>query len=78
MLSIITKVQVALARAFDEEEGQGLTEYALILALMPSSHRGPDAARARCPTSSAPLRTASDDCDGVASHGTRTPNLSLR
>jgi pilus assembly protein Flp/PilA len=34
MLSIITKVQVALARAFDEEEGQGLTEYALILALI--------------------------------------------
>ncbi len=34
MLSIITKLQVALARAFDEEEGQGLTEYALILALI--------------------------------------------
>ena len=34
MLSIITKVQVALARVFDEEEGQGLTEYALILALI--------------------------------------------
>jgi pilus assembly protein Flp/PilA len=34
MLSIITNLQVALARAFDEEEGQGLTEYALILALI--------------------------------------------
>ncbi len=34
MLSIITKVQLALARAADEEEGQGLTEYALILALI--------------------------------------------
>ncbi len=34
MLSIYTKVQVALARVFDEEEGQGLTEYALILALI--------------------------------------------
>ena len=34
MLSIFTKVQVALARVFDEEEGQGLTEYALILALI--------------------------------------------
>ncbi len=34
MLSIITKVQIALARVFDEEEGQGLTEYALILALI--------------------------------------------
>lgn len=34
MLSIITKVQLALARVFDEEEGQGLTEYALILALI--------------------------------------------
>jgi pilus assembly protein Flp/PilA len=34
MLSIYTKLQVALARAFDEEEGQGLTEYALILALI--------------------------------------------
>lgn len=34
MLSIITKVQLAFTRAFDEEEGQGLTEYALILALI--------------------------------------------
>jgi pilus assembly protein Flp/PilA len=34
MLSMITKLQVAVARAFDEEEGQGLTEYALILALI--------------------------------------------
>jgi pilus assembly protein Flp/PilA len=34
LLSIFTTLQVALARAFDEEEGQGLTEYALILALI--------------------------------------------
>jgi pilus assembly protein Flp/PilA len=34
MLSIYTKLQLMLARAFDEEEGQGLTEYALILALI--------------------------------------------
>jgi len=34
MLSIFSKLQVMLARAFDEEEGQGLTEYALILALI--------------------------------------------
>jgi pilus assembly protein Flp/PilA len=34
MLSMITNLQVALARAFDDEEGQGLTEYALILALI--------------------------------------------
>ncbi len=34
MLSIYTKLQIALARAFDEEEGKGLTEYALILALI--------------------------------------------
>jgi pilus assembly protein Flp/PilA len=34
MLSVVTKLQVALARVFDEEEGQGLTEYALILALI--------------------------------------------
>ena len=31
---LFTKFQLALARAFDEEEGQGLTEYALILALI--------------------------------------------
>jgi pilus assembly protein Flp/PilA len=34
LLSIITSLQMALARAFDEEEGQGLVEYALILALI--------------------------------------------
>jgi pilus assembly protein Flp/PilA len=34
MLPMFTNLQVALARAFDEEEGQGLTEYALILALI--------------------------------------------
>jgi pilus assembly protein Flp/PilA len=34
MLSMMTKLQVAFARAFDEEDGQGLTEYALILALI--------------------------------------------
>jgi pilus assembly protein Flp/PilA len=34
MLSIISNLQIALARVFDEEEGQGLTEYALILALI--------------------------------------------
>ena len=34
MLMLFTKFQLALARAFDEEEGQGLTEYALILALI--------------------------------------------
>lgn len=34
MLSIFTQLQVMLARVFDEEEGQGLTEYALILALI--------------------------------------------
>ena len=34
MLKIFTSLQLALARAFDEEEGQGLTEYALILALI--------------------------------------------
>ena len=34
MLSIYTRLQLALARILDEEEGQGLTEYALILALI--------------------------------------------
>ena len=34
VLSIFTQLQVVLARVFDEEEGQGLTEYALILALI--------------------------------------------
>jgi pilus assembly protein Flp/PilA len=34
MLAIYTNLQLALARALDEEEGQGLTEYALILALI--------------------------------------------
>jgi pilus assembly protein Flp/PilA len=34
VLSIFTRLQLALARALDEEEGQGLTEYALILALI--------------------------------------------
>ena len=32
--SLYTKLQLALARFFDDEEGQGLTEYALILALI--------------------------------------------
>jgi pilus assembly protein Flp/PilA len=34
MLKIFTNLQVAFARMLDEEEGQGLTEYALILALI--------------------------------------------
>jgi pilus assembly protein Flp/PilA len=34
MLQIFTNLQVAFARMLDEEEGQGLTEYALILALI--------------------------------------------
>ncbi len=34
MISLYTRLQLALARIFDEEEGQGLTEYALILALV--------------------------------------------
>jgi pilus assembly protein Flp/PilA len=34
MLSIYVKLQTLLARVFDDEEGQGLTEYALILALI--------------------------------------------
>jgi pilus assembly protein Flp/PilA len=34
MLKIFTNLQLAFARMLDEEEGQGLTEYALILALI--------------------------------------------
>jgi pilus assembly protein Flp/PilA len=34
MLKLYTTLQLALTRVFDEEEGQGLTEYALILALI--------------------------------------------
>jgi pilus assembly protein Flp/PilA len=34
MLQIFTNLQIAFARMLDEEEGQGLTEYALILALI--------------------------------------------
>lgn len=34
MLKLFTNLQLAIARVFDEEEGQGLTEYALILALV--------------------------------------------
>ena len=34
MLKLFVTLQLALTRVFDEEEGQGLTEYALILALI--------------------------------------------
>jgi pilus assembly protein Flp/PilA len=34
MISMYTKLQLALATLFAEEDGQGLTEYALILALI--------------------------------------------
>ena len=34
MLKLFINLQQAFARAMDEEEGQGLTEYALILALV--------------------------------------------
>jgi pilus assembly protein Flp/PilA len=34
MLKLFVNLQLMLARAVDEEEGQGLTEYALILALI--------------------------------------------
>jgi pilus assembly protein Flp/PilA len=34
MLKLFTAVQLAFVRAIDKEEGQGLTEYALILALI--------------------------------------------
>lgn len=34
MLPIVVRVEVTLGRLVDEEDGQGLTEYALILALI--------------------------------------------
>ena len=34
MLKLFINMKLAIARAFDNEEGQGLTEYALILALI--------------------------------------------
>ena len=34
MLSIYTNLQALLTRVFEDEDGQGLTEYALILALI--------------------------------------------
>jgi pilus assembly protein Flp/PilA len=34
MTKLCIKLQLAFARLLDEEEGQGLTEYALILALI--------------------------------------------
>ncbi len=34
MISLYTKLQLLLARVLDDEDGQGLTEYALILALI--------------------------------------------
>jgi len=34
VLTIFTSLQLSLARALNDEEGQGLTEYALILALI--------------------------------------------
>jgi pilus assembly protein Flp/PilA len=34
MMSLYTKLQLVLARLTHDEEGQGLTEYALILALV--------------------------------------------
>jgi pilus assembly protein Flp/PilA len=34
MLKPFINLQLMIARAFDEEDGQGLTEYALILALI--------------------------------------------
>ena len=34
MLKLFTSLQLIIARVTDEEEGQGLTEYALILALI--------------------------------------------
>jgi pilus assembly protein Flp/PilA len=34
MLKLFTSLQLVFARAMDNEEGQGLTEYALILALI--------------------------------------------
>jgi len=34
MLKLFVSLKLAIARAMDEEHGQGLTEYALILALI--------------------------------------------
>jgi pilus assembly protein Flp/PilA len=34
MLKLFVNLKLMLARVLDEEEGQGLTEYALILALI--------------------------------------------
>jgi pilus assembly protein Flp/PilA len=34
MLKLFINMKLAIARLMDEEEGQGLTEYALILALI--------------------------------------------
>jgi pilus assembly protein Flp/PilA len=34
MLKLFINMKLAIARLVDEEEGQGLTEYALILALI--------------------------------------------
>jgi pilus assembly protein Flp/PilA len=34
MLKLFINLQLLVARVMDEEEGQGLTEYALILALI--------------------------------------------
>jgi pilus assembly protein Flp/PilA len=34
VLSIFTNLQIMLTRVFHDEEGQGLAEYALILALI--------------------------------------------
>ncbi|HLB19378.1 MAG TPA: Flp family type IVb pilin [Gaiellaceae bacterium] len=34
MLTLFTNLQLSLARALNDEDGQGLTEYALILALI--------------------------------------------
>ncbi len=34
MLKLFINMKLAVVRLFDEEEGQGLTEYALILALI--------------------------------------------
>lgn len=34
MLKLFVNLKLMIARALDEEEGQGLTEYALILALI--------------------------------------------
>jgi pilus assembly protein Flp/PilA len=34
MLQLLTHVKLAVARLFDKDEGQGLVEYGLILALI--------------------------------------------